>query len=78
MKLADMPGKDSRNVRAAFANLPAEVLDQVIHAFTHDTHSTRQIVEWLRAEGYEGIGAGSFDYYFRNRGMRRGEACGKP
>jgi phosphoserine phosphatase len=78
MKLADTPGKDARNVRAAIANLPPDVLDQVVHAFTHDTHSTRQIVEWLRAEGYDEVSAGAFDYYFRNRELRRGQACGKP
>lgn len=78
MKLADVPGKDARNLKGAISNLPPEVLDQVIHAYTHDTHATRQIIEWLRAEGYEGIGAGAIDYYFRNRGMRRGQACGQP
>ena len=78
MKLAETPGKDARNVRAAIANLPPDILEQVTHAFTHDTHATRQIVEWLRAEGYADVGTGAIDYYFRNQGIRRGQACGQP
>ena len=78
MQLAETPGKDARNVRAAIANLPPDILDQVTHAFTHDTHATRQIIEWLRTEGYTEVGAGAIDYYFRNQGIRRGQACGQP
>lgn len=66
MKLSDMPGKaDSAPTRSAVAGLPEDVISQIVAAVGNDTHSTRTIAEWVRAEGYGSVTESALEYWIR-------------
>ena len=68
MQLSDY--SNTKQPRSVVDGLPQDVRDQLCEARRVRSHSVREMVEWLRLEGYDFVSASALTQWFYRQGVR--------